>query len=195
VLVHGGGFHSGDRRRMTPYARAFAARGYVAATIDYRLTPQAEITARGYAAGEARAQEDAATALRYVRRNRARLGADPARIVVAGASAGAVTALNVAARERGTAGVRAAIAIAGYGPVADLGAGDPPLLLLHGTADRAIPLRRAQATCDAARRAGGRCDLVPFAGAGHRLAVDRPAALTARAVAWLDRTVWSAARH
>jgi acetyl esterase/lipase len=195
VLVHGGGFHSGDRSRMSPYARAFAARGYLAASIDYRLRPHAEIRARGYAAGEPRAQQDAEAAVRYVRRHRAGLGVDADRLVIMGASAGAITALNVGARAAGTARVAAAVGIGGYGPAADLGPGDPPLLLLHGDADRAIPLSRARATCRAARTAGVRCDLVTFPGAGHRLITEQPGALVALAAAWLERLGRSASGH
>nr|MBA2350030.1 alpha/beta hydrolase [Solirubrobacterales bacterium] len=135
VLVHGGGFHSGARGRMRPYLRPLAAAGFVAATIDYRLLPHAEVLDRGLEASSAFAQEDAETAIRFLRENAVRFGIDPQRIVILGASAGGITALNVAARATGPARVQAAVAIAGFGPVADLDGGDPPLLMFHGTAD------------------------------------------------------------
>ena len=56
VLAHGGGWRSGDKRRppyMADLCRDLAARGYVCASIDYRLTgddpPGSETTALGRA--------------------------------------------------------------------------------------------------------------------------------------------------
>ncbi len=186
VWIHGGGFHSGDRGRMTSYAVDFARRGYVAATIDYRLTPHAVIQRRGYAAGERAAEVDAAAAVRWVQRNAGRLGVDRRRIVIGGASAGAITALDVAARERGL-GLRAAVALAGYGPVADLDAGDPPMLLIHGTIDRAVPFRRAAQTCAAAVAARVRCTLVRRPGLGHQTLLAQRAENARLAAGWLHR--------
>ena len=188
VWIHGGGFHSGDRARMTPYARAFARRGWVAATIDYRLRPHAEIRARGYAAGEPDAQADAERAIRYLRRHADRYGIDPERIAVGGISAGAVTALNVALRPSGPERVRGVVAISGYGPTTGLDADDPPLLLMHGTADLAVPFARAQRTCAAATAGGASCELVPFPGAGHRVGLLRAERIADRAGDWLERT-------
>ncbi len=187
VWVHGGGFHSGGRARMAPHAAFFAREGYVAATIDYRLQPHAEVRRHGYAVGEPAARADALAAVGHLRRNAGALGLDPARIVVAGASAGAVTALNLATQGPGTAPVAAAISLAGYGHPEDVGPGDAPLLLVHGDADRAIPFARAHAMCDAAAAAGVRCDLVSVPGAGHRTLLGRPLANARRAAAWLRR--------
>lgn len=186
VWIHGGGFHSGDRARMTSYAVDFARRGYVAATIDYRLTPHAVIQRRGYAAGERAAQVDAAAAVRWMRDNASRLGVDRRRIVVGGASAGAVTALNVAVRAPALR-LRAAVALAGYGPPGDLRPGTGPMLLVHGTIDRTVPLRRAAETCAAARAVGVRCDLVRMPGLGHRTLLARRAQNAALVAGWLRR--------
>ncbi len=185
VWVHGGGFRTGTRQAMQPYAAWFAQRGWVAATIDYRLRPFAEIRRDGYGAGEPDALQDALTAIAFLRRNAATLGIDPQRIVVAGASAGAVTALNVATEAPGPPPVRAAIALAGYGHPASVAPGDPPLLLVHGDADRAIPFARSQEMCSAAAAAGVRCDLVRVPGAGHHTLLARPLANARRAAAWL----------
>ena len=188
VWIHGGGFHSGNRARMAPYARAFARRGWVAATIDYRLRPHAEIRARGYAVGEPDAQADAELAIAHLRRHAARYGIDPERIAVGGISAGAVTALNAALRPGAPADVRGVVAISGYGPTSDLDASDPPMLLMHGTADLAVPFARAQRTCAAATTAGASCELVPFPGAGHRVGLLRAERVADRAADWLERT-------
>src|ERR1700730_4730864 len=39
VMIHGGGFSGGNRDSYLPMAIRLAQNGYVAATVDYRLTP------------------------------------------------------------------------------------------------------------------------------------------------------------
>lgn len=79
VFVHGGGWSSGDKTggigQLTPLVR----RGYVGATINYRLSGVARFPAQ---------IEDAKCAIRYLRANAALLGIDPDRIGVWGSSAG-----------------------------------------------------------------------------------------------------------
>ncbi|MFZ2490867.1 MAG: alpha/beta hydrolase [Thermoanaerobaculia bacterium] len=79
VFVHGGGWSSGDKAggigQLTPLVR----RGYVGATINYRLSGAAKFPAQ---------IEDAKCAIRYLRANAASLGIDPDRIGVWGSSAG-----------------------------------------------------------------------------------------------------------
>ena len=41
ILIHGGGWRSGDRAMELPMALQLAGRGYVAATVEYRLSPEA----------------------------------------------------------------------------------------------------------------------------------------------------------
>ena len=41
MLVHGGGFIEGNRGQMAGVARSYARRGFVTATISYRLNPNA----------------------------------------------------------------------------------------------------------------------------------------------------------
>ena len=66
---------------------ALAARGFVVAIPDYRVYP--EVRFPGFL-------EDGARAMRWVRDNIAEYGGDPARIVVAGHSAGAHIAAMLA---------------------------------------------------------------------------------------------------
>ena len=84
VLIHGGGFHSGDRTSMLPLAIRLAQHGYVAAAVSYRLTPRFQFPAQVH---------DVKTAVRYLRANAARLSLDPRRICTIGASAGGTLAL------------------------------------------------------------------------------------------------------
>jgi acetyl esterase/lipase len=79
VFVHGGGWRSGVRANFAPMAIRMAQRGYAAATVSYRLSPEAPYPA---------AIDDVKAALRWMRDNAARHGIDPARIAVGGGSAG-----------------------------------------------------------------------------------------------------------
>ncbi|WP_111640348.1 alpha/beta hydrolase [Marinimicrobium alkaliphilum] len=79
ILVHGGGWRDGVRENLTPLAIALADRGIVAATISYRLSPEAQYPA---------AIHDAKAAVRWLRLHAGIYGADPDRIAIAGSSAG-----------------------------------------------------------------------------------------------------------
>ncbi len=45
VCIHGGGWYKGDRSAMTNLAMALAARGFVTASISYRLSGEAKFPA------------------------------------------------------------------------------------------------------------------------------------------------------
>ncbi|MBL9156459.1 MAG: alpha/beta hydrolase [Verrucomicrobiales bacterium] len=79
VLVHGGGWTGGDKERFRPLAIALAERGYVVANVEYRLAGVAK-----YPAGV----QDCLLAVRWLRANAERFGADPDRIGAWGGSAG-----------------------------------------------------------------------------------------------------------
>lgn len=79
VLVHGGGFRAGSRESYLPVAARLAQRGYVAATVSYRLAPRHQFPA---------AVEDVKAAVRFLRANASRFGIDPDRIGAMGGSAG-----------------------------------------------------------------------------------------------------------
>lgn len=79
VFVHGGGWRAGYRTNFTPFAIAMAERGYVAATISYRLSSEAQYPA---------AIHDVKAAVRWLRTKAGKYGLDPTRIAVAGGSAG-----------------------------------------------------------------------------------------------------------
>ncbi len=86
IFIHGGAWRSGQRQDYRVYTTYFASRGYVAATISYRLLQQAPFPA---------AVEDAKCAVRWMRANAARLHVDPERIAVLGGSAGGHLAMLV----------------------------------------------------------------------------------------------------
>ena len=85
IYVHGGGWRHGDARTTGAFANfprvlaSLAARGYVVASIDYRLTGEARYPA---------AVRDVSSAIAYLRLHAGEWGIDPTRVVLWGASAG-----------------------------------------------------------------------------------------------------------
>lgn len=79
VLIHGGGWRSGGRGQFAAECALLASRGFVAATIDYRLAPRNRWPAQ---------LVDAQLAVRYLRSQRAALGLDAGRLCAWGESAG-----------------------------------------------------------------------------------------------------------
>jgi acetyl esterase/lipase len=98
IVIHGGGWDSGDRRQLAEYNHRLAARGWAVAAIDYRLAPRWIWPAQ---------KEDVFAALRWLRSEAATLGIDPARLVLLGRSAGGQVAIasGYAARDPGVCGV------------------------------------------------------------------------------------------
>jgi acetyl esterase/lipase len=79
VFVHGGGWRAGVRDNFAPMAIRMAQRGYAAATISYRLSPEALYPA---------AVQDAHAAVRWMRTHAKEYGIAPDRIAIGGGSAG-----------------------------------------------------------------------------------------------------------
>jgi predicted esterase len=96
LLIHGGGFYIGNRKSPTVsiLAEEFARRGYVVASMDYRMgfrLRAADIERSAY-----RTVQDVHAALRYMAHHAEDYGIDPGHIYVAGTSAGAIASLKVA---------------------------------------------------------------------------------------------------
>jgi predicted esterase len=200
LWAHGGSFAYGNRSMPGP-VQDMARRGWVAASVDYRLHPGIELRLLAYLrTGSSEdypdvvhaisdAQHDLQAAVRWMRANASRLRIDPNRIAVGGFSAGAIAASAVAVNSddpgrSGNAGYRsdvsAAVGHASAGvPWVDLriGPGEPPIALFHGTADRIVPFRSALMHCAAARSFLNVCELTPFAGRDHELLGTEAAAL------------------
>ncbi len=86
LLLHGGAFNFGSRHQFDSIIDQLARHGFVAAAASYRLAPAHPFPA---------ACQDAFAALRYLRQSAERLGGDPRRIAVGGASAGSNIAMTV----------------------------------------------------------------------------------------------------
>jgi acetyl esterase len=81
VFFFGGGWTGGSPQQFEKQCQYFASRGMVAITVDYRVASR-------HGAKPAQCVADAKSAIRWVRKNAARLGVDPQRIVASGGSAG-----------------------------------------------------------------------------------------------------------
>ncbi|MBB4660701.1 alpha/beta hydrolase [Conexibacter arvalis] len=81
LLVHGGGWFSGDKRKMAPIAETLAAAGFVVFNVNYTL-------ATPYRPGLPVQRRDLRRALDWVAHEAPRFGADPRRIGALGSSAG-----------------------------------------------------------------------------------------------------------
>ncbi|WP_221392908.1 alpha/beta hydrolase [Dyadobacter sp. NIV53] len=79
LMIHGGGWRSGNRSHNNTLARQLAARGFVAVTADYRLSTDALYPA---------AVNDLKTAVSWLRENAGKYGVDTNKIAVLGFSAG-----------------------------------------------------------------------------------------------------------
>ncbi len=181
VWIHGGSFVSGNKLspEIVLEAQNFARKGYVNFSIDYRLAPtgcSAGGITQACLQGIVDAQNDAQAAVRFVRANAAAYGVDATRIVAAGTSAGAITALNVAynSEHPGTSGnpgfssdVRAAVSLSGAKLAGAVAPTDPPSLLFHGTNDPLVPYQWAVNTVNQVTAAGVGCFLTTFQGLGH----------------------------
>ncbi|MFQ5676689.1 MAG: alpha/beta fold hydrolase, partial [bacterium] len=107
VIIHGGAWRSGDSKGLPDLNRYLAGKGYVVASLNYRLAPDSRYPAP---------IEDITQAIAYLKTHAAEFVLDPTRIILLGRSAGAQLALQVAYTARDPA-IRGVVSF--YGP-ADL---------------------------------------------------------------------------
>ena len=105
IVSHGGAMVAGakddtDQQTVT-YCDSLAARGFVAASIEYRMGVTLEgsgltysIDSVDFARSVYRGVQDINAAVRYIRKNADNLGVDPNRIYLVGNSAGAILSLE-----------------------------------------------------------------------------------------------------
>lgn len=188
VFFYGGGWDSGSRDLYGWAAQALAARGFLVALPDYRLVPQVHFPVF---------IEDAAAATARVAEVVGQYGGDPARLGVAGHSAGAHLALMITLDRRYMAAVgqpgliKAAAGLAGpydflpldvpasinaFGRAPDLTltqpvtfarADAPPLWLGHGTADDVVHDEDTIILNNRMKAVGGRSEAKLYPGLSH----------------------------
>jgi acetyl esterase/lipase len=107
MVVHGGGWDSGDRTQLAALNSHLARRGFAVAAVSYRLAPAAVWPAQ---------RDDVRAAIVYLKNHATELGIDPTRLVLLGRSAGGHIAEAVA-YDGSDATIRGVIAL--YAP-ADL---------------------------------------------------------------------------
>jgi acetyl esterase/lipase len=233
VFVHGGGWSAGHSRQSAAFGdwpavlASMASRGYVVASLNYRLSGEASAPA---------AIHDVKNAVRWLRDHAARYRIDAERIGVFGGSAGGQlaallgTSCGVAslaapryADQNGMASPTGPAAsdcvqsvVTWYGifdfssmlpanqktaahiylgcepgncsqaqieaqsAITHVDRSDPPFLLIHGEADRTVPVAQSRDFAAALRRAGGRVELLVIPGVDHSF-IGADAASTASA--------------
>lgn len=188
VFLYGGGWDSGSKTLYAWAAQALAARGFVVAVPDYRLSPEVHfpLFVEDAAVATAKAAEVAGT-----------YGGNPDRLGVLGHSAGAHLALMIALDRRYmvAAGrpdlIKAAAGLAGpyeflpfdvassqnaFGrapdarqtqPITFARADGPPVWLGHGTDDVVVHAEDTTLLHEAIQRAGGRSEFKLYPGLNH----------------------------
>lgn len=98
IFMHGGGFISGRKESYRTFCENLSKRGFVVANVTYRQGVSKDRQAFKLEIAKAvyRAQQDAATAIRFIQRNAPNFGIDTNNIIIGGSSAGGVTALGLA---------------------------------------------------------------------------------------------------
>lgn len=97
IWIHGGGFRFGKKTsRGTPiWSKRFAKRGYVCAAINYRLTNRKSMSDRNNLMNACKdAMEDVNSVVAFFKKEYVRFGIDTTKIILAGNSAGGITALQ-----------------------------------------------------------------------------------------------------
>lgn len=174
IAIHGGGFLFGDKSEMTSLCREFASRGYLCASINYRLVPDDP-------PGEAKDQytravmaavADADRATHWLEANAPRFHADTSRMCIGGSSAGAVTSMLLAYNpDLNPPHFRAVADLWGtMGPrLKWIRRGGPPLIIIHGKEDETITVSAAEQIDARAKQIGLPHETFLIDGMGHGL--------------------------
>lgn len=189
LFVNGGSWNDGARGDYEFAGRAFAARGYLTITMDYRLLPQNQFP---------EFVQDVALAIAWAQKEGKNFGGDPERIFAVGHSAGAYN-LSLAVldkhylREAGAnpETIRAIATLAGpfdflpfdtrvtidtFGgvalpattqPINYVSPEAPPFLLLSGTADTTVYPKNSRSLAKHLRAVGAEVEIKEYEGMGH----------------------------
>jgi len=196
VFIHGGGFTGGDKAeyRSASVSADLARAGYVVVSCNYVLG------AKSKEGVWPQNIKDCRDAVRWVRAHAKELGVNPAKIAVAGGSAGGYLALMVGLSDdktgpggdaQATVSAKVSAVIDMYGvvnfskhgkgevpgvPAAEQAAYlpenqcdplDPPVLILHGTADTTVDIQQSKDMAAALAKAKVAHELIVVDGAPH----------------------------
>lgn len=168
VWVHGGGFKEGDKKDkgMVQLCKAFAKRGYIAVSINYRLrkTPMIDIEDT-----IADTVADTVSALDYLKSNASKYRINISQIIIGGSSAGGITALYAAYKENQFMNKIFAV-INLWGALYDnsnITSRFPPTIIIHGTNDHIVPYQYSIELSDKLKMLGITYELHPIEDEGH----------------------------
>jgi acetyl esterase/lipase len=217
VYIHGGGWTKGSRRMGRFICQPLAQRGYVTASIDYRLAQEAGWPAQ---------IQDCQAAVQWLEENIAEYGGDPRKMVVTGGSAGGQLALSLACGWGETWDNPLRACCSWYGPT-DMGLlttvpkvsgnlqlylgqtryererrarqaspllfvdlHDPPVLFIHGTKDPLVNVEHSRRMHAALVKANIPSEIVEVPGGRHGALLASPdemSRLVQRMIDWFDQ--------
>ncbi len=189
VFFFGGGWAGGTPTQFYPQCEYLADRGMVAMAAEYRVKSRHNTT-------PFECVMDGKSALRWIRKNAAKLGVDPERIGAGGGSAGGhvaaavatVPGLNAPGDDLSVSCLPDALVLfnpvydngpGGFGypklkdryreisPMHNLREGMPPTIVFLGDQDKLIPVPTAEKFRDEMRKLGNRSELVVYPGQSH----------------------------
>ncbi|WP_242622599.1 alpha/beta hydrolase [Lachnoclostridium sp. Marseille-P6806] len=217
VWVCGGGFLTMEKGAYIPYLTYYVERGYVVASVEYRLSNSARYPSN---------LEDVKAAIRYLRAHAEVYGIDPRYVGIMGESAGGYLAAMAGATGReprfdvgenlgessavqavvdfyGPSGINRGDGLDGAAeqlvpkgtPVTDaereavtfMDENTPPYYLLHGTKDPFIPVVLSEKFYEQMEVCGVPCQLSVIEGAGHADPRFYQNEISAKVLAFLDR--------
>ncbi|HEY4125609.1 MAG TPA: alpha/beta hydrolase [Rhizomicrobium sp.] len=188
LFFYGGSWQSGEKAWYLAFGQSFASKGIIVAIADYRLYPKVKYPAF---------LDDSANALRFVHEKVASYGGDPARLFLAGHSAGAYNAIMLVADPhylqdvhgdvnwvRGVIGIsgpydflplKSADLIDIFGgdrrvdtqPITYIDAKRPPMLLVTGSDDTTVLPRNTKRMAAKLRSFGTDVKEIVYPGVGH----------------------------
>lgn len=177
MWMHGGGFRIGNdksQKYIVAMSERFARRGFVCLSINYRVRENPKDDKPGTIAD---ALEDAMKGLNWIRENCEKIGVDKSKIIIGGGSAGGILGNIFCYREGSNeeewnkSGIVAFVNLWGspdetWG-VYEIDKNDPPMIIVHGTEDEAVPFVNSERIIEKMKKAGLRNELIAIKGAGH----------------------------
>lgn len=186
LFFHGGFWDASLAAQFVPHCHHFSARGAVTITFEYRVSSK-------HQTGPMEAIEDSRTALSWLAENAADLGIDQEKIIFSGAAGGAYLALLLTMqKERQYKAPLHPKALLLYSAVINTTPKGqlserfpsiklakqlsptklvrrklPPMLFLHGKADRLTLMSEVVSFCRRMKWRGNHCRLLDFIGAEH----------------------------